>query len=128
MGTPLHYCRSCNLPLELDDSLKSLTPAKENLLTLNYAEQPSPIRIEKGEESSKPPIHDIPKIPQERVDLFKEAVQSNSERRQAEETKYDISKYNPSTSTESVEINSSSNKHSFVYLDDKQYNHSDFDH
>lgn len=73
-----YFCRSCNLPLIIDDSLQNLSHAQQNLLTLDYAKKPSTIttstQITNSSDKSDTPYNEYPKIPTERMALFKEAT------------------------------------------------------
>ena len=76
--TDRYFCRSCNLPLVIDDSLQNLSHAQQNLLTLDYAKKPTipttdnsaTIGLDKAETS----YNEYPQIPESRMLVFKGAT------------------------------------------------------
>lgn len=128
MSSGTYFCRSCRLPLVIDESLEELSHAQQHLLTLNYGEKPPPSIVRNDSsfsikhtggvaENTSNLYDDYPKIPDSRMNLFQEALESSQYRVVSKSESYnDDNDLNDSKSNGGENKNSES---SFVYLHDK---------
>lgn len=133
MTSEAYFCRSCKLPLVIDESLEELSHAQQHLLTLNYGEKPpsAMVKTPTGGEFSlfngnKEPgnIYDeYPQIFDERMKTFQEALHVTQDKQiLRNESSTDNYEEYLLENGELVDIADKSNKHSdssFVYLQDK---------
>lgn len=149
MLSETYFCRSCKLPLVIDESLDELSHAQQHLLTLNYGEKPQPSILRSADKDNK--YHDknndvktnnniydeYPKIPDSRMKTFQDALRSTKDislsRAEtgiefAKEDDYDLNNGGDKIDTESDSLNEKDNKNSessFVYLHDKAHSEDD---
>lgn len=132
MSSTTYFCRSCKLPLVVDESLEELSHAQQHLLTLNYGEKPLPSELEGvGDDGSRleNANDEYPRISSGRVDMLKEALKNVNERFTGmSKTKTDGEVQNLDTAdqldgqnaaSDETENKAYSGSHSFVYLHDK---------
>lgn len=128
MSSGAYFCRSCKLPLVIDESLEELSHAQQHLLTLNYGEKPpssiirndSTLSIKNttgGKENFSNLYDEYPKIPDSRMNVFQEALESSQYKGVSKSESYtDDNDLSDSKATSGDNRNSES---SFVYLHDK---------
>lgn len=107
-----YFCRSCKLPLVIDGSLQNLTRAQQNLLKLNYADNPRSDASTKEKAKYK----EISNIPPERLQRFKHATKATQLSIKRTNTDSGLIE-NDDLAPDQNEIKS--NQNSFVYVNDK---------
>lgn len=134
-ATQIYFCRSCKLPLVINDSLKKLSNAQQNLLTLNYTERPQSniIRTNSGLEINTTDLtvssefqddsnihNQYPVIPPNRKKVFNEAIRSNNKNSSISSTG-NIHMSKQKSEDGQTDTNTSTVDTSFVYLHDKAH-------
>lgn len=149
MPSGAYFCRSCKLPLVIDDSLDELSQAQQHLLTLNYGEKPQSSRLQKDHKNVKFPnngkqnlendekvYNEYPKIPDIQLKIFQQAlntIQDKGISRTDTGIEYDetIQKdndrnlINNSKNNDVDENDDKDSEGSFVYLHDKAQTNDD---